>query len=194
MLPARRSRRDGVQRRRHAAHSAELEIGAVPRWSRKQQRPGRQEPDVPPDRVRAGSVRRTARQPQRTAGVLHPEQAVLRDRPVARLRARLQHADRARLGSVGHRDGRLRQRHDSVGSRTSRGIPPTVRSRRVDRHPLRGSAGGTQHRDARSDARRFERHPGAEDHVPLQRQQSEDDGTRAGARRRMRCTQPARER
>ena len=89
----------------------------------------------------------------------------------------------ARIRAARHRDGRLRERHDSVGSRPSRGVPPTVRPRRVDRHPLRGPARGTQHRHARPDARRFERHPGAEDHVPLQRQQPEDDGTRPGTRR-----------
>ena len=102
---------------------------------------------------------------QQSAADLHLEQGVLRDRPVARLRTRLQHPVRPRRGAVG-RSGGQRAAARCRGARASRApsAPTAITSAVGD---LRGSAGGTQPRDARPGAEGQQRHPGAEDHYTI---------------------------
>ena len=59
-VPTRGDRDHGVQRRRHAAHSPQLDVRALSRRPGQRQRPGRQEPHVPRVRHRAGALRGAA--------------------------------------------------------------------------------------------------------------------------------------
>ena len=87
-VPGGACRRARLQRCRHAAAAAEFGLRPVPERPRQFQRPGRQEPDVPPLCPGLRLCRRADRQ-QPGAADLPVEQGVLRNRPVARLRARL---------------------------------------------------------------------------------------------------------
>ena len=87
-VPAGRSRRHRLQRRRHAAAAAELGVRPLSGRARQFQRAGRQEPDVPSLCAGLRLCRRADRQQPRAAD-LPVEQGVLRHRSVARLRARL---------------------------------------------------------------------------------------------------------
>ena len=63
------------------------------------------------------ALRRAARQPQGAPGLLHPQQAVLRDGSVARLRAWIQHADQSADRAAEHRDGAASRTAPSRGAR-----------------------------------------------------------------------------
>ena len=93
-VPGRRSRGDRLQRHRHAAAAAEFGLRPFSERARQFQRAGRQEPDVSSLRPALRLCRRAHRQQPRAAD-LPVEQGVLRDRPLARLRARLCHSSSA---------------------------------------------------------------------------------------------------
>ena len=126
------------QRHRHAAAAAQLALGAVSRRARQPQRPRRPEPDVPSLRDRERRLRRAARRLQGPDRLQHHEPGVLRDRSLARLRARLlvRGGARARAG---------RDRHRRIGRATAcRGAASTAGIRR---------AGSTARSASRSSAR-----------------------------------------
>ena len=79
----------GRQRDRHAAAPAELALGAVSRRAGQPERAGRPEPHVPSLRDRARRLRRAARRVPRPHRLQHHQPGVLRDRSLARVRARL---------------------------------------------------------------------------------------------------------
>ena len=119
----------------------------------------------------------------RGAHHLDVEQAVLRDRPVARLRARLHAAVQPRHRAGERGDHQRRGRPPALGPRPSSRLPRAVRPPRADRRRLRGPARGAQPGHARSRAEGQQRHPRAQDRLHDQREHAAHDGARHRPRR-----------
>ena len=144
-----------------------------------------------PYAVILGRLRRAARRPPRPDRLLALEPGVLRDRSLARLRARLLVRGRARLRPGA--DRALGHGHAAWfrGARATTRRTPGVFDRTAGLLAIsRGPAGGNQHRDPRPGAHGQQRHPGAEDHLQAEREQPEDARPRRRARAR-RCSTAA---
>ena len=147
------------------------------------QRPGRQEPDVPSLCPDLRLFRRAARRLSRS-GQLHLEPGVLRNRPLARVRARLHLRILPRPGAGDGRGARHGDRPPALGRRPSSRVSQAVPSPHRHGGDLRGPAGGAQQCHARSGAEGFQRHSGAEDRLHAEREQPPHAGSRGGARHR----------
>ena len=112
-------------------------------------------------------------------GQLHLEPGVLRDRPLARVRAWLHVRILARPGAGDGRGARHGDRAAALGCRSSPRLSPPVLPPHRHGGDLRGPAGGAQHRHARSGAEGLQRHPGAEDRLHAEREQPPHAGPRA---------------
>ena len=112
-------------------------LGAVSQRARQLLRPGRQEPDAASLADDLGLCRRGAGWRAR-AHHLDVEQAVLRDRRLARLRARLHAAVQPRHGAGERGHHQRRDRPPAVGPRASSRLPRDVRApRRESASPAR---------------------------------------------------------
>ena len=131
--------------------------GALPERPCQFERAGRQEPDVPSLRTGLRLCRRADRQQPRAAD-LPVEQGVLRDRLVARLRARLCVQFGRGAGPVFEAVISEQQGHPALGRGSSPRLPQAQRPSAGVLRDLRGSAGGAQPRHARSRAEGQSRH------------------------------------
>ena len=161
----------GRQRDRHAAAAAELALGAVSRRAGQSERPGRQEPHVPSLRAGARRLRSAARRPPRPDRLQHHQPGVLRDRSLARLRARV--LVPGGPGALADRLGarRIDRQPCAVGSRAPSRLRRPLRPHDHRRGHRRGSARAGEPRRPRSRAHRRPRHPGAARVLHAEREQ-----------------------
>src|ERR1700730_246588 len=122
-VPAGRSRHHRLQRHRHAAAVAQFGLGAFSQRACQFFWAGWQEPDVPSLRAGLRLCRGADRQQPRAAD-LPVEQGVLRNRSLARLRARLCVPVRPRRRPGDGSRHERGQGHSAVGRRTSQSVPP----------------------------------------------------------------------
>ena len=132
----------GLQRHRHAATAAQFGVVAIPQRAGQFQRSGRQEPDAASVAAGPRLCRRASGRRSR-ADAEPVEQGVLRNRPVARFRARLHAAVRPRRRRGQRGDRQRGRRTSAVGRGASSRLSPAGASPPADRHRLRGPAGGT---------------------------------------------------